>query len=117
MGDETICKCSKEVEIKGIHKDVNTLMRLVVEGNGKEPMIVTLPRLADIADKLNTTVDQLATGIRGLLKFQTTWEARMDERMKADELLSRKKRTYQWAIGILIGFSSTLLGLLIGVTL
>jgi hypothetical protein len=125
MGDETICKCTKEIEIKDMLKDINTLMRLVVEGNGKDPMIVSIPRLADIADKLNTTVNELATGIRGLLQFQSTWEGRMEEKSKADELLrkeqskyeekmAKQKRTYQWIITSIIAAFFTVLGILIG---
>jgi len=99
------CTCKKEAAIGKLIADVDTLKKAVM-GNGQPGLIVTVPRLAESVEQFEETAKEFATAVRGFHKFQ---ENQIGQATGKETIRSRNR----WIIGILIGFSSTLLGTLL----
>ena len=109
--DAHICLRSEEFgkltsDVDGLKDDVETLNKIVMEGNGHEALQVSVPKLAQAVDNLNRNltpaVNDLRTGVSGLLQFEKEQEGYH----KGKRVESNRQR---WLIGLLV---MVLLGLL-----
>jgi len=71
MTDEHVSYCRKEKEIAEMHTDLKNIKKIVMEGNGYEPLMTAVPKIANQLEKLNKeTVPSLQKGMSGFMKFQ-----------------------------------------------
>ena len=103
--------CKKEKEIAEMHTDIGHLKRIVMEGNGGEPMVTLMPKLCDNVQTLNEkTIPDLQKGISGFIKYQSEMEGRQEGK---DSIRKRNR----WVIGILITIIGVLLSAIVAVLL
>jgi len=97
--------CSKEAEIAEIHTELK-MIKTAVMGNGKEGLIIEVPRLSQATEQLNEICVGLQTGMSGFLKYQQTQEGIQQGK-------SYVKRSVQWLIGILVTVILALGGIIV----
>ena len=97
--------CRKEKEIAEIHTDLQTIKRIVM-GNGKDGLIVSVPKLTDTVNRLNISVSNLDRNIGKIFQKQDQYEG--EKTGKAEV-----RRRIRWLVGILIGVIVSLIGGLI----
>lgn len=99
--------CRKEREIAEIHTKVERIEKVVMDGNGNEPLATCVPKISQELETLNgKTIPALQVGISGFVRFMNEEEGRQEGK-------AQMRRRTQWVIGTLIFITTSLLGLLI----
>ncbi len=99
--------CRKEKEIAEMHTTLQQVKKVVM-GNGNEGLIVSVPKLAQTVETLNSeSIPDLKTAMNGFVKYQQEQEGRHEGK-------SEMKKRNRWLIGILVGVILAMTGGLIG---
>ena len=94
--------CRKEKEIAEIHTDLKTITKIVM-GNGKDGLVVIVPKLNQSVDSLSMNVLGLERGLKGFLKYQQTMEGKAEGKQQV-------RTINRWLIGLLVGINIALVG-------
>ncbi len=106
-GKEHSAYCLKEKEIAEIHTKVERIEKVVMDGNGNEPLATCVPILSKNVETLNEKIiPDLQKGMRGFLQFQENLEGRHEGK----EAIRYRLR---WTIGLLVTISLGLISALI----
>ena len=105
MGETHSGYCRKEKEIAEMHTDLK-MIKGIVMGNGKDGLIVSVPKLTDTVDRLNISVSNLDRNIDKIFQKQDQYEG--EKTGKAEV-----RRRTRWLVGILIGVITCLIAGLI----
>ena len=95
--------CRKEKEIAEIHTELRIVKKAVI-GNG-DGLMVTVPKLAQSVDTLNTNVLRNNTLTSGVLRFKDEMEGR-------DIGKAEIRKGNRWVIGILVSVLVAMFGTL-----
>ena len=96
--------CRKEGEIAEIQTKVMRMEKVLFDGNGGDPFVVSIPKLSQNVETLNNqTIPALQKGMSSFLKYQQAQEGKQAGKAEA-------KRSTRWMIGILITVIVCLIG-------
>lgn len=111
--------CIKEKEIDKLKEGVSKINDSI-HGNGglglKGHVIKleeTVKNIDNTLIKVISTNEKTTTVLNGLLKFQTEWEAKEEEREKHKMKMQRKKTNNHWIIGLLVTVILSLISILV----
>jgi hypothetical protein len=95
--------CRKEREIAEIHTKVKRIEKVVMDGNGNEPLATCVPTLSkNVKTLTEKTIPDLQTGLRSFVQFQENMNGLKEGKRQI-------RRRDQWLIGLLVGANVTLL--------
>lgn len=102
MADKHSTYCQKEAEISEMHADVKTIKKIVLEGNGYDPLMISVPRLSDNVGDLKLTVQSLDRTVKQVMKSQDKYQGEKDGKAEI-------RRRTRWIIGIMVTVSAAML--------
>ena len=102
---KTHLRCTKAGEIEAIKRDLRTLNKVVMEGNGTKSLVVLTTETRDYQKSQSADMKLLNTNVSALMTFQTIVET---EKQTKRDLLERKLVKRRWVIPMLV---SAILGL------
>ena len=98
-------RCLKETEISAISTKLTRVEKVVMDGNGQEALIYSVPKLTRSVDQLSKDIPDLTTAVSGLVRFK-------DEVMVEEKLEERRKIRNRYVITTLIGLLGIALGII-----
>ena len=107
-------KCTKEDKIDSMERDLMTLKRVVLEGNGSDSLVVMARETRDSQKQMSDNMWQLNSNVEGLMKFQTVVET---SRLTKRDIMERSVIQKRWVITSLIALVLGLAGLIVGITI
>jgi len=99
--------------MKEINERLETLEKMVMKGNGREPLSITVSRIEERQDAMINSINDLSENVKGLT---TTVSAliKTTEFIKGEERGKEKiRKINRWAIGVLVSTIAILLSFIL----